>query len=273
VGALRALSEYGCAFDFAGGTSMGAVIAAGVALGWSIEEIDRRIRAAFVRSNPLSDYRLPVVALLKGRRVEERLQEHFGDILIEDMALPFFCVSSNLSQGSAHIHTAGSLRQSLRASISLPGILPPVVRDRQVLVDGAVLNNFPVDIMRDMHRGRNIGVDAAQAPQALRADDFENPIGFFAWTARNGFSAPPPIANLLMRAATVGAGARVNTDSLDLLITPKLEGIELRDWKSYDEAVEAGYVATLRALEGAGEALRADLMTNPPKETARAAHL
>ena len=137
---IRALREAGCPIDFVGGASMGAIIGAGIACGWDDAEIDRRIRKAFVESNPLSDYRLPVVALVKGHRVDARLREHFGDRLIEDLDLPFFAVSTNLTQGTFRVHTQGLLRNALRATISLPGILPPVVSDNQVLVDGAVLN-------------------------------------------------------------------------------------------------------------------------------------
>jgi NTE family protein len=117
-----------------------------------------------------------------------------------------------------------------------------------VLVDGAVLNNFPVDVMRDVHRGRIIGVDVAQAPEGLSAEEFVNPPGFFGWTAAHGFKAPPPIANLLMRAATVSINPNVHRGITDILIAPELEGIELRDWRDYEPAVEAGYRSMKQAL-------------------------
>jgi len=248
IGVIKALREANCPIDFVGGASMGAIIGAGVACGWPDEEIDRRIRKAFVESNPLSDYMLPVVSLVKGHRVDARLKEHFDDLLIEDLPLPYFAVSTNLTQGTFRVHTNGLLRDALRATISLPGILPPVVSDNQVLVDGAVLNNFPVDVMRDVHRGRIIGVDVAQAPEGLSAEEFVNPPGFFGWTTAHGFKAPPPIANLLMRAATVSVNPNAHRGLTDILIAPELEGIELRDWKDYEAAVEAGYQEMKKAL-------------------------
>jgi NTE family protein len=214
--------------------------------------MDRRIRKAFVESNPLSDYMLPVVSLVKGHKVDARLKEHFGDRRIEELEIPFFAVSTNLTQGTYQVHTQGLLREALRATISLPGILPPVVHDKQVLVDGAVLNNFPVDVMRDIHRGRIIGVDVAQAPEALSAEDFIDPPGFFGWTATHGFKNPPPIANLLMRAATVSINPNAHRGLTDILIAPELKGIELRDWRDYEHAVEAGYDAMRQALSGQG---------------------
>ncbi len=248
IGVIRALREVGCPIDFVGGASMGAIIGAGIACGWSDEEMDRRIRKAFVESNPLSDYRLPVVALVKGHKVDARLKEHFDDLLIEELPLPYFAVSTNLTQGTFRVHTQGLLREALRATISLPGILPPVVSDNQVLVDGAVLNNFPVDVMRDVHRGRIIGVDVAQAPEGLSADDFINPPGFFGWTAQHGFRNAPPIANLLMRAATISINPNMHRGLTDLLIAPEMKGIELRDWQDYEAAVEAGYDSMKQAL-------------------------
>ena len=96
-----------------GGTSMGAIIAACVAMGWDDEEIENRIRKAFVETNPLGDYVMPVVALSAGKRVSERLEEHFGSVLIEDLRTPFFAVSTNLMSGKSHVHRSGRLRDAL----------------------------------------------------------------------------------------------------------------------------------------------------------------
>jgi NTE family protein len=248
IGVIRALREANCPIDFIGGTSMGAIVAASVACGWDDEEIDRRIRKAFVESNPLSDYRLPVVGLVKGHKVDARLKEHFGDVKIEDLRVPFFAVSTNLTQGAFKVHTEGLLREALRASIALPGILPPVVSEKQVLVDGAVLNNFPVDVMREMHRGRIIGVDVALAPEGLSPEDFVNPPGFIGWTLKHGFKSAPPIANLLMRAATISIDPNKHRNLTDILVVPQMKDVELRDWKEYDDAVEAGYSDMKQAL-------------------------
>ena len=247
LGVVKALREAGCPLDFVGGASMGAVVAACVAMGWDDAEIDARIRDGFVKSDPLNDYRLPVVSLTAGKRVDERLEKHFGGVRIEDMKRPFFAVSTNLSVGSVRIDRRGPLREALRASISLPGILPPVVRDGEVYVDGAVLNNFPVDVMREAHRGVVIGVDVARQG-ALDAADFVNPPGFSAWVAKHGFSAPPPIASLLMRAATVTTDPNEHRANVDVLILPEIQGVELRDWKAFDSAVEAGYAAAEHAV-------------------------
>lgn len=248
IGVIKAIREAGLPIDFAGGASMGAVVAACVAMGWPDEEIEHRIRKAFVESNPLGDYNLPVIAMVKGKRVNRRLEEHFGDVDIGDLSIPFFAVSTNLTDGTYRVHRRGNLRTALRATISLPGILPPVVHNGEVLVDGAVLNNFPTDVMRELHRGVVIGSDVARAPEGLNADDFVSPPNFFQWVWRHGFSSAPPIAGLLMRSATLSVNPTAGRDLVDTLILPELRDIELRDWTAYDEAVEAGYDAAKKAL-------------------------
>jgi len=74
---------------------MGGVIAAGVAMGWDTEEMDERIKAAFVEFSPLDDIAFPILAMTLGEKVHVRLQEHFSEVHIADLGLPFFCVSSN----------------------------------------------------------------------------------------------------------------------------------------------------------------------------------
>jgi NTE family protein len=79
------------------------------------------------------------------------------------------------------------------------------------------------------------------APEGLLADDFIDPPGFFGWTMRHGFKSAPPIANLLMRAATVSIDPNKHRNLTDILIVPEMKGIELRSWKDYERAVDAGY--------------------------------
>ncbi|HEY0052622.1 MAG TPA: patatin-like phospholipase family protein, partial [Caulobacteraceae bacterium] len=163
IGAITALREAKTPFDFVGGSSMGGIISAGLALGWDQHEMDQRIRKAFVESSPLDDIAFPILAMTRGRKVAQRLAEHFGDAEIEDLALPYFCVSTDLTSGSYRVHRLGLLRRALRASIALPGIMPPVVEDGCVLVDGAVVKNFPADLMRAAHAGPVVGVDVSRA--------------------------------------------------------------------------------------------------------------
>lgn len=250
IGVIRALREAGHIVDVVGGTSMGAIVGACLAMGWDDDEIESRIRRAFVDSNPLGDYVLPVVALSRGRRVEHRLHEHFGDTLIEDLELPFYCVSTNLVNGSVRVHRSGLLRDALRATISLPGILPPVVDGAQaLLVDGAVLKNFPVDIMRETHRGPIIGVDVARR-STIDPQQFVDAPDFIGWVTRRGFQSAPPIGSLLMRSATLSIDTAADArNDADVVITPVMADVDLRDWKKFESAIAAGYEATVAALK------------------------
>jgi NTE family protein len=241
IGAIDAFRKAGMEFDFIGGASMGAIIAAGVALEWSQEELVERVSAAFVASNPLGDWQLPVISLSRGRRVDERLEEHFGDVEISDMSRPFFCVSSNLSNGRPFIHRRGRLRDALRASIAIPGILPPVIDGENVLVDGAVFTNFPSEQMKAFHRGVSAGSDVTRA-KGVNPSDFRNPPGFFGWVRQNGLNELPPIASLLMRSATAGVMVgqhQAFREAVDLLVLPETE-TDLRQWNLFEDTVDSG---------------------------------
>lgn len=249
IGALKALREAGMPIDFIGGSSMGAVIAAGPGLGWSDEELDERIRKAFVESDPLSDIAFPIIAMTHARKVANLMQDAYGDVAIEDMPLPFFAVSTNLTSGKIEVHREGMLRHALRASISIPGVMPPVVMNGQVLVDGAVLRNFPSEVMRRLNSGPVVGVDVSQTrgvdPQAL-----ENPPSWWRWILSGAWKKGPPIVSVLMRSATLTTEAELQQAraDTDLLIQPRPEGVDIRDWKAYEPAVSSGYAAAQASL-------------------------
>jgi NTE family protein len=250
VGAVRALRERGVPIDFVGGVSMGAIIAAGVAMGWDGDEMDMRIKAAFVNTSPLDDIAFPLLAMTRGEKVKDRLAEHFGEVHIADLWLPFFSVSSNLTTGAYQVHRRGLLRDALRATISLPGILPPATSDNNVLVDGAVLKNFPADIMRAFQLGPIVGIDVTRG-RSITADDVARPASVWRWIFSGQWRKGPPIVSLLMRAATVSSGRDLaaSREATDVLVTPDVTGVEIRDWAAYDPAVEAGYKAMIEALD------------------------
>lgn len=249
LGAIAALREADVPFDFVGGSSMGAIIGAGVALGWSQQDLEARIRKAFVEHSPLSDIAFPIVAMTHGRRVDQLLIDAYDDIDIADLPLPFFCGSSNLTANSYVVHRRGMLRRALRASISLPGVLPPVVLDGQVLVDGAVLRNLPARIMRSWQAGPVVGVDVSRA-HTVDPSVVENPKSWWRWILSGNWKHGPPIVSILMRSATITSAAELDEAraATDLLVMPELGGVEIRDWKAYEPAVKAGWSAAIAAL-------------------------
>ena len=249
VGVLRAMAEAGVAVDAIGGTSMGAIVGAGHASGWDAVELDARMREAFVRSSPVADVAFPMISMSRGLRVKSRMHDAFGQREIPDLELPFFAVSSNLTTGLPHVHRRGAVRRALRASSALPGILPPMVQDGEVLVDGGVLRNLPADIMRETHRGPVVGVDVALTEE-LEPADVARPPSLLRWVLSGAWRKGPPIVALLIRSATVTthrefAAAR---EASDVLVVPDIPGVGLQDWKSYDPAVQAGWAATREVL-------------------------
>ena len=165
VGVVRALREAGIPLDLVAGTSMGAIVAACLAVEWDDIELTKRLRRAFVEANPLRDYTLPFVALVRGRVMTSLLRDAFGDARIEDLWRPF-CLLTNLSSGRAVVHREGPLWRALRASAAIPGVLPPLIEAGEALVDGGVINNLPVDVVRGLGCGPVIAVDVA-ADRAL----------------------------------------------------------------------------------------------------------
>jgi len=261
IGVLGALKDHGIDVDLLAGTSMGALIAACFAMGWDEEEVTGRLADAFVESNPANDYTLPLVSLIRGNKIDQRLRRHFGDARIEDLEIPFFCVSANLSSGDATVHHSGLLWKALRASLSIPGIMPPVRYPDGVHIDGGVIDNLPTDIMAAMDRGPVIAIDVAQNYEM----DFS--------ALRKPRLAPlrrllgidqdlPGITQILYRAATLSsnAQARESRRHAAVVFRPQLPDIGLLQWKALDRCVELGhsYTTTLIA-EGALDPVTAAL--------------
>jgi NTE family protein len=232
---------------------MGAIIAAGLALEWDIDELTARMRAAFVDNNPLSDYTLPLIALVRGRKVSNLLRDNFGEGRIEELAKPFFCVSSDLTSGRIHVHRAGPVWRALRASVALPGILPPVTHHGHLLVDGGVMNNLPVDVMAQNAQGPIIASDVTGELDLRVADDQygERPIW---WLLAQRMRGTPSIVSILMRSGTVGSEAqrRVVREQADYLFEPPLKDLGLRDWKAFDRAIAEGYAHATAMIEQHG---------------------
>ena len=147
IGVVAALRGLGIPIDMVGGTSMGAVIAAQVALGLSREELIN-LNLRFMSRKPFAQYTIPMLALLNARRLQEGMQMAVGETQIKDLWINCFAISVNLTTTEMVVHDRGPVWEAVRASVSLPGILPPFVRGSHLLVDGGVINNLPGDVMR-----------------------------------------------------------------------------------------------------------------------------
>ncbi|MDP1961093.1 MAG: cyclic nucleotide-binding and patatin-like phospholipase domain-containing protein [Reyranella sp.] len=258
IGVVKAMRASGVPIDLIGGTSMGAIVAAGVAARWTDEELTARFRRSFVDANPLSDYTIPAISMFAGRRVRGLLRAAFGERDIEDLVLPFFCVTANLTTSSADIHTVGRLWRWLSDSVSIPGVLPPFNEAGEVHVDGGVIDNFPVRAMRRLGRGVTIGIDIDTGGALAAGAGVMEP--WSAWEFfrrllwRRQETLPiPSIVRILLRSALVASTSRALEDraAADLVITPPMNHIDLLDWTSFDTAIEVGYRTTMEALDKA----------------------
>jgi len=250
LGAIRALRESRVPIDAVGGCSMGAPIAGGVALDLADDEMISLAERSF---HKLLDYTVPVVALLKGERISKNIELSFGGWDIEDLWLPYYCVSTNLTRSRLEVHRRGSAAQAIRASVAIPGVLPPVPVDGDLLVDGGVLNNMPAQTMRlDSTIGTVIAVDVApqQGPRA-RSDFGTSVSGFRALrsTIRRGPSDYPSVSSVLLRSMLTGAfhnQERTLRDGVvDLLVQMHLPGVGLLEFERAREVSATGYADSI----------------------------
>jgi NTE family protein len=251
LGVIKALREIGLPIDLVGGNSMGAIIGAGVANDWDEATMRTAFRRAFVDTNPLSDYTLPLVSLIGGRKVSRLLREAFGEVAIEDLWLPFFCISTNLTRGEAVVHREGLLWRWLRASVAIPGVLAPVFDGGEVHVDGGVINNLPVDVMRQVGRGLVIGVDVVSDHTFTALNEGADLPPLWRLMVSSRGKQVPGILQILWRAGTVNseAAAAALRAETDLMLEPSLESVDLLNWKAFDRAVELGYRHAMAKLE------------------------
>ncbi len=144
IGAIRALREAGIPIDKVGGSSIGSIVAAMAAMQWDYTTM----MAKACSFNYRMDYTFPAVALTSGKSITQQLKNRFGNHKIEDLWINFFCVSTNLNSARQAVHSEGLLWKYVRASMAVPGLYPPLIEGHSFLVDGAVFNNMPVDVMR-----------------------------------------------------------------------------------------------------------------------------
>ncbi|MGI9498886.1 MAG: patatin-like phospholipase family protein [Geminicoccaceae bacterium] len=240
LGVVKALRESNIPIDQICGTSMGALMAAGIAMGWSFEAFRKRLRATFIDINPVGDYTLPIHSFARGRRLSRLLHQHFEETEATSMWLPFFCTASNLTQGDITRLDSGPVWRAVRASLSIPGLVPPVLDGSDVLVDGGLINNFPIDVMDQINLGPVIGVDVGRAEGSFTLDPKVCDTGNETLMPHLG---SPSIAGVLMRSATV-AGETNNRGAeriADFILYPDVEGANILNWRALDQMIERGY--------------------------------
>ncbi len=251
AGIYKALLEDGFTFDIMGGTSGGAALAAAFMLTRSPEEIDDVLHDMFVTNKAMHRYTLPRYSILDHSNFDDQLKRVFSGFGIEDLWLPFFAVSTNLSRYTLHTHRTGSLWTAIRASASIPVLLPPVyTKDGEMLVDGCLLDNVPVRVMHELKSGPNVVV-SFEMPELERFDvDYEtlpsrSELLMRALDPRRRGLLPeaPGLSTVLMRSLMANRHGFTNhIEPQDLLLVPPIPAdMGFLDWHRHSEVMQGAY--------------------------------
>ena len=244
ISVLAAFDELGIVVDAIGGTSMGAAMGCQYAMGISPADMRDVNWRELVVNKCFHQYTIPVYALVSRRGVDSSYRTVGGGRDIADFWIPFFCTSCDLQTGEKVVHDRGPVWKAIRASTSIPGVLPPVVDGDRLLVDGGVLDNIPEEEMMDFCEGPVIAVDVSPGkplPVDYEYDDLPSP-----WTALMHRLSPfktthrvPRLVDVLMRTATVSNASqagRVDT-GVDLVLRPPVSGYGLLEFDAMDRII------------------------------------
>jgi NTE family protein len=246
---LEELLAAGIEIDRVAGVSMGAFVGALFAMGLDPDEIDARCFQEWVQRRPLGDYTVPRHALIRGERARAMLHRTFGAVAIEELARSITCGATELRSGRLVLARSGPLWEAVGMSICLPIIAPPYVRERELLIDGSLIDNLPVAAMADLGEGPVIAVDVKAT--------FEPRPGSRGGAGANGDGAAareprtPSLGETLTRVLLLGSANTSESAArhADLVIKPRAEGVGLLEFHQIDAAREAGRVAAREALE------------------------
>lgn len=254
LGVQRALEELGFPIDVVGGTSVGGVLATVIADGMSAAET---IEWARVHFPSVMDYTLPLVSLIKAERIARSAAATFGDRQIEDLWRPYFCVSTNLTASRSFVHREGSVVLAVRATSAIPGIMPPVPHGSDLLVDGGILNNLPIDVAREVAPvGRIVAVDVAPPRGPGARTDFG--LSVSGWSVlRSGLGKKerthPGISAVLMRSMITASmqerDRQIRTGLADCYLDLDMRGTTIVDFSDPVGGALRGYEAAMPRLE------------------------
>jgi predicted acylesterase/phospholipase RssA/CRP-like cAMP-binding protein len=257
LGVIRSLEERGVPIDLVGGTSQGSFMAAlyGICLSWKKMEMKTRTFALnFHPLNFLLSMTLPILSYFDGKLFTENIFNQLGfNTRIEDLWVPFYCISTDISKSDQVIHTRGLLWKYVRASMTILGYIPPIVDQGGLLVDGGYVNNLPVDVMKLLHSPRFIiAVDVENRDRSLFRDLWD-----YGWWC-SGFQLllvklnpwsqrkVPDFGDLLVFLNCISHNrqlALVQSEIINLYVRPDVCHYSILDFHKVDEIIALGYSA------------------------------
>lgn len=244
LGVISALESLGLPIDMIVGASIGGVVGALYAAGYSVDEISQSLGVSSVWR--LFERDTLGMGFIGTRRIKSTFEELLGDCTFEQLSTPCAVVATDLVTGRPLVIDSGSVVDALMATIAFPGIFPPVQRDTMLLADGGVSNNLPVDVAYARGAGKVIAVDLGAV-----CDDFQlgpqdtKPAALFGLLP----NAPLAIANrglsLMMAQLT---RHQLQHQPPDLLLCPVVEHIGVLDFARLNEGHTAGEAAAVEAI-------------------------
>ncbi len=264
VGVVRALEEAGFKPDLVVGCSMGALVGAFCADGVRshiMRGITRMVSGTKKKASDFIPAKPSASALFDASKIEEFLVDFFGQRKIEELSTPFACVAVDIIEGQELVFDSGLVAPAVRASISIPGVFPPLRRGKMILVDGGLLDPVPVRVARDMGAERVLAVNViSRRKHELKRLALKKPLGvekkmkllaeivneierlrefnIFRLTEK----AVLTMESAIVEESLTGEGAP------DLVIDVPLEDIGYMEFHRAEEAAERGYQVTSAAI-------------------------
>ena len=261
IGAVRALYAAGLEFDIAGGTSIGSCVASAMAAMQSPAEMLERFEHILHKRKALGKMVLPRFGLFDAHHTDAILDEAFGDQRLEDQPLSAYAVAANISTNELQVIREGRIATAIRASASIPGALMPyVTEDGEVLVDGGIMNNVPLDVMRGLKMGPNIVFAFSSGEDwRIKSRYSEMPSRWQILWQTLTFQRPtddlPRFADVVGRAMQVTSSRTFRHAGLgqdQLLELPGVKGMSILGFKLARAQEALGYDYTSRLIEGMG---------------------
>jgi len=261
LGVYKAFCEVGADFDILGGTSVGAAMTASLASGLGIAAIDEHTQKIVAR-RALQRLTVPRYGLLNHKILDDVLQDEYGESRIEDLWRPYFAVSTNLSNNSRFIHRRGLIWTAVRASGSLPGVLPPFfTKQGEMLVDGGLIENVPLESMKALKSGPNVVVALSiYKPRTYPVDygKIPGPAGLLAAMlnpfARHSLPKVPNLLQVIEHSMLANRKLNLPLNSMNMLVEATLPpGAHWNRWDSHTEVFMSGYYGAASTLRQAME--------------------
>ncbi len=246
IGAVKAILDEGIPIDFLGGTSAGALYGFGISyFDFDYHEINHHTELAAKKKLTSNDLTFPFISILSGRKMGNHLKNLLGDIHIEDFWISTYCVSSNFTTAAISVHRSGLAWKKILASIAIPGVFPPVIIDKELHVDGGVMDNLPIESMYAFPVSKVISVALSGASEKqLDLNEMPSALSIF-WDKilhKKRYKLPG-LTSIIINSLTLNSTLRQkqNRYEASLYIELDLKGVSFMDDSKWRDIVKKGY--------------------------------